>query len=79
MADGKANKEIAAALGIAIMVKNASGHPSKARRTSRTEAIGVAMRRGLVRLNKSNPVNHSPQTQPASTLRTRYESVATAR
>jgi two-component system NarL family response regulator len=52
MADGKANKEIAAALGISDRtVKTHLGHLfEKLGVTSRTEAIGVATRRGLVRL-----------------------------
>src|SRR5205809_3444636 len=52
MADGKANKEIAGALGISERtVKTHLGHLfEKLGVTSRTEAIGVATRRGLVRL-----------------------------
>ena len=52
MADGKANKEIASALGISERtVKTHLGHLfEKLGVTSRTEAIGVATRRGLVRL-----------------------------
>src|SRR5438477_2332558 len=52
MADGKANKEIAGALGIsAPTVKTHLGHLfENLGVTSRTEAIGVATRRGLVRL-----------------------------
>jgi DNA-binding NarL/FixJ family response regulator len=52
MADGKANKEIAAALGISERtVKTHLGHLfDKLAVTSRTEAIKVATRRGLVRL-----------------------------
>jgi len=52
MADGKANKEIASALGISERtVKTHLGHLfDKLGVTSRTEAIGVATRRGLVRL-----------------------------
>ena len=52
MADGKANKEIATALGISERtVKTHLGHLfEKLGVTSRTEAIGVATRRGLVRL-----------------------------
>ena len=52
MADGKANKEIANALGISERtVKTHLGHLfEKLGVTSRTEAIKVAMRRGLVRL-----------------------------
>ena len=52
MADGKANKEIAGALGISERtVKTHLGHLfEKLGVTSRTEAIGVASRRGLVRL-----------------------------
>ena len=52
MADGKANKEIASALGISDRtVKTHLGHLfEKLGVTSRTEAIGVATRRGLVRL-----------------------------
>ena len=52
MADGKANKEIATALGISDRtVKTHLGHLfEKLGVTSRTEAIGVATRRGLVRL-----------------------------
>ena len=52
MADGKANKEIASELGISERtVKTHLGHLfEKLGVTSRTEAIGVASRRGLVRL-----------------------------
>ncbi len=52
MADGKANKEIAVELGISDRtVKTHLGHLfEKLGVTSRTEAIKVAMRRGLVRL-----------------------------
>src|SRR5438132_8598036 len=52
MADGKANKEIAGALGISERtVKTHLGHLfEKLGVTSRTEPIGVATRRGLVRL-----------------------------
>ena len=52
MADGKANKEIAAALDISERtVKTHLGHLfEKLGVTSRTEAIKVATRRGLVRL-----------------------------
>jgi two-component system NarL family response regulator len=52
MADGKANKEIAGALGISDRtVKTHLGHLfEKLGVTSRTEAIKVATRRGLVRL-----------------------------
>jgi DNA-binding NarL/FixJ family response regulator len=52
MADGKANKEIAHELGISERtVKTHLGHLfEKLGVTSRTEAIGVATRRGLVRL-----------------------------
>jgi two-component system NarL family response regulator len=52
MADGKANKEIAAALDIGErIVKTHLGHLfEKLGVTSRTEAIKVANRRGLVRL-----------------------------
>src|SRR5262245_56088145 len=52
MADGKANKEIANALGISERtVKTHLGHLfEKLSVTSRTEAIKVATRRGLVRL-----------------------------
>src|SRR5436309_5104587 len=52
MADGKANKEIASALDIAERtVKTHLGHLfGKLGVTSRTEAIKVATRRGLVRL-----------------------------
>jgi two-component system NarL family response regulator len=52
MADGKANKEIATALGIsARTVKTHLGHLfEKLNVTSRTEAVKIAMRRGLVRL-----------------------------
>src|SRR5438876_7767526 len=52
MADGKANKEIAGALGISERtVKTHLGHLfEKLGVTSRTEAIGVATRRGLGRL-----------------------------
>ncbi len=52
MADGKANKEIATALGISERtVKTHLGHLfDKLAVTSRTEAIKVATRRGLVRL-----------------------------
>jgi two-component system NarL family response regulator len=52
MADGKANKEIANELGISERtVKTHLGHLfEKLGVTSRTEAIKVAMRRGLVRL-----------------------------
>jgi len=52
-ADGKANKEIASALGISERtVKTHLGHLfEKLGVTSRTEAIKVATRRGLVRLD----------------------------
>jgi two-component system NarL family response regulator len=52
-ADGKTNKEIAGALGISERtVKTHLGHLfEKLGVTSRTEAIKVAMRRGLVRLD----------------------------
>jgi len=52
MADGKANKEIASALGISDRtVKTHLGHLfEKLGVTSRTEAVKVATRRGLVRL-----------------------------
>jgi DNA-binding NarL/FixJ family response regulator len=52
MADGKSNKEIAAALGISERtVKTHLGHLfEKLGVTSRTEAVRVAARRGLVRL-----------------------------
>jgi DNA-binding NarL/FixJ family response regulator len=52
MADGKANKEIASELDISERtVKTHLGHLfEKLGVTSRTEAIGVATRRGLVRL-----------------------------
>jgi two-component system NarL family response regulator len=52
MADGKANKEIATALEISERtVKTHLGHLfEKLGVTSRTEAIKVATRRGLVRL-----------------------------
>lgn len=53
MADGKSNKEIATALGIAERtVKTHLGHLfEKLGVTSRTEAVKVATRRGLVRLD----------------------------
>jgi DNA-binding NarL/FixJ family response regulator len=53
MADGKSNKEIAAALGISERtVKSHLGHLfEKLAVTSRTEAVKVATRRGLVRLD----------------------------
>jgi len=53
MADGKANKEIAAGLGISERtVKTHLGHLfEKLGVTSRTEAVKVATRRGLVRLD----------------------------
>jgi DNA-binding NarL/FixJ family response regulator len=53
MADGKANKEIASALGISERtVKTHLGHLfEKLGVTSRTEAVKVATRRGLVRLD----------------------------
>ena len=53
MADGKANKEIASELGISDRtVKTHIGHLfEKLGVTSRTEAIKVATRRGLVRLD----------------------------
>jgi two-component system NarL family response regulator len=52
MADGKANKEIASALSISERtVKTHLGHLfEKLGVTSRTEAVKVATRRGLVRL-----------------------------
>ena len=52
MADGKANKEIATALDISERtVKTHLGHLfEKLGVTSRTEAVKVATRRGLVRL-----------------------------
>ena len=52
MADGKANKEIATALSISERtVKTHLGHLfEKLGVTSRTEAVKVATRRGLVRL-----------------------------
>jgi two-component system NarL family response regulator len=52
MADGRANKEIASTLGISERtVKTHLGHLfEKLGVTSRTEAIKIAMRRGLVRL-----------------------------
>jgi DNA-binding NarL/FixJ family response regulator len=53
MADGKANKEIAVALGISERtVKTHLGHLfEKLGVTSRTEAVKIATRRGLVRLD----------------------------
>ena len=53
MADGKSNKEIANALGISERtVKTHLGHLfEKLGVTSRTEAVKVATRRGLVRLD----------------------------
>jgi two-component system NarL family response regulator len=53
MADGKSNKEIATELGISERtVKTHLGHLfEKLAVTSRTEAVKVATRRGLVRLN----------------------------
>jgi two-component system NarL family response regulator len=53
MADGKSNKEIASALGISERtVKTHLGHLfEKLGVTSRTEAVRVATRRGLVRLD----------------------------
>jgi DNA-binding NarL/FixJ family response regulator len=53
MADGKANKEIASALDISERtVKTHLGHLfEKLGVTSRTEAVKIATRRGLVRLN----------------------------
>ena len=53
MADGKANKEIAHALGIAERtVKTHLGHLfEKLGVTSRTEAVKIATRRGLVRMD----------------------------
>jgi two-component system NarL family response regulator len=53
MADGKSNKEIAGALGISERtVKTHLGHLfEKLAVTSRTEAVKIATRRGLVRLN----------------------------
>jgi len=53
MADGKANKEIANELGISERtVKTHLGHLfEKLGVTSRTEAVKIATRRGLVRLN----------------------------
>jgi two-component system, NarL family, response regulator len=53
VADGKANKEIAAALDISERtVKTHLAHLfEKLGATSRTEAVKVATRRGLVRLD----------------------------
>jgi DNA-binding NarL/FixJ family response regulator len=53
MADGKSNKEIASELGISERtVKTHLGHLfEKLGVTSRTEAVKIATRRGLVRLN----------------------------
>ena len=53
MADGKSNKEIAGELGISERtVKTHLGHLfEKLGVTSRTEAVKVAARRGLVRLD----------------------------
>jgi DNA-binding NarL/FixJ family response regulator len=53
IADGKANKEIATDLGISERtVKTHLGHLfTKLGVTSRTEAVKIAMRRGLVRVN----------------------------
>ena len=53
MADGKANKEIAADLGITERtVKTHLGHLfKKLGVTSRTEAVKIATRRGLVRMD----------------------------
>src|SRR5258707_10118557 len=53
MADGKSNKEIASALAISERtVKTHLGHLfEKLAVTSRTEAVKIATRRGLVRLN----------------------------
>ena len=53
IADGKSNKEIANELGISERtVKTHLGHLfEKLGVTSRTEAVKIAMRRGLVRLN----------------------------
>jgi two-component system, NarL family, response regulator len=53
MADGRSNKEIATSLGITERtVKSHLGHLfEKLGVTSRTEAVKVATRRGLVRLD----------------------------
>jgi DNA-binding NarL/FixJ family response regulator len=53
MADGRSNKEIANTLGISERtVKTQLGHLfEKLGVTSRTEAVKVASRRGLVRLD----------------------------
>jgi two-component system NarL family response regulator len=53
MADGRSNKEIATSLGISERtVKSHLGHLfEKLGVTSRTEAVKVATRRGLVRLD----------------------------
>ena len=53
MADGKSNKEIATSLGISERtVKSHLGHLfEKLGVTSRTEAVKVATRRGLVRMD----------------------------
>jgi two-component system NarL family response regulator len=76
LADGKSNKEIANSLGIAERtVKTHLGHMfEKLGVTSRTEAVKVATRRGLVRLGYGG--SKDPPLRASSTSRDRPSSIS---